>query len=565
MAQAALVNPAKRPAQGEASRLAVCVGEALEATLRARAPGVHASTPMVRQLAAKVSQELRLDAQSSALLDLSVRVRDVGMIALPDSVVFATARPSPAEWELIHRHPVIGAQLLEELPVVAAAAPIVRSHHERWDGCGYPDGHTGDAIPLLSRVITVCDSFVAMADDRPHRRGIGSEAALEHVCQESGAQFDPDIVDALAAALLGRPVPRRAAAGKSMVHVVSPLPSRQPAAGSWDELAGVIAEFDLVPAFAPALERVLAAISTPGSSEGELVAAIESDTGLTVAVLRRAQAVVPRRPIANVPEALAALSRDEIEQAIKALPLAEFPWRTSPLEALLHRSRVHAQGVMRAADRIARDLGLVERDDVLVAALLHDIGKLVLGRAHPEYTKLINPRTSTPEQRIRLEQRELTLDHAKLGGLLLGRWGLPETLVDTVARHHSSEDANDVATHVSLADMVAHHGQGDAVDRGKMLRLCHVCGLSVKALRDLLFDLPHSGGSHRRRAEPSPLSPRQTEVLRVLAEGKAYKTIALELGISSSTARSHLHSTYKKLGVDDRTHAVLRATEMGWI
>jgi putative nucleotidyltransferase with HDIG domain len=562
---AALANAAKGPVQGEDPRLAGWVGEALEAALRARAPGVHASTPMVRQLAADVGRELRFGAQSLALLDLSVRVRDVGMVALTDDVVFATARPSPAEWELIHQHPVIGAELLEELATVAVAAPVVRSHHERWDGGGYPDGRSGDAIPLLSRVITICDSFIAMANDRPHRRGIGSEAALELVCQESGSQFDPDMVDALAAALLGRPVPRGTVAGKSIVRVVSQLPSRQPAAGSWDELAGVIAEFDLVPAFAPALERVLTAISTPGSSGSELVAAIESDTGLTVAVLRRAQAVATRRPIANVPDALAALTRDEIEQTIKALPLAEFPWRTSPLEVLLHRSRVHAQGVMRAADRIARELGLLERDDVLVAALLHDIGKLVLGRAHPEYTELINARTNTPEQRIRQEQRALTMDHAKLGGLLLGRWGLPDQLVDAVAGHHSSEDENEVATHVSLADMVAHHGQGDAVDRGKMLRLCHLCGISVKALRDVLFDLPHSGGSHRRRAEPSPLSARQTEVLRILAEGKAYKTIALELGISSSTARSHLHSTYNKLGVEDRTHAVLRATEMGWI
>jgi putative nucleotidyltransferase with HDIG domain len=340
---------------------------------------------------------------------------------------------------------------------------------------------------------------------------------------------------------------------------------RQPVAVSWNGLAGSIAEFDLVPAFAPALERVLAAISTTGSSGGELVAAIESDTGLTVAVLRRAQTVGARRPIANVPDAIAALSPDEIEQAIKAVPRAEFPWRTSPLEVLLHRSRVHAQGVMRAADRIARELGLGQREDVLVAALLHDVGKLVLERAHPDYSELINARTSNPEQRIREERRAFTMDHANLGGLLLGRWGLPEQLADTVAGHHSSDDGNEVATHVSLADMVAHHGQGEAVDRGKMLRLCQACGLSVNGLRDVLFDLPHSGGSRRRTAEPSPLSARETEVLRTFAEGKAYKTIALELGISSSTARSHLHSTYDKLGVDDRTHAVLRAIEMGWI
>jgi HD-GYP domain-containing protein (c-di-GMP phosphodiesterase class II) len=154
------------------------VAAALEAAVQARAPGVRASTPMVRQLAVNVSRELGLDAQTQTLVAVAVRVRDVGMLALPDSVVLATTPFSPADWELIHRHPVIGAQLLERLGVVAPAAQVVRSHHERWDGGGYPDGCSGDAIPLLSRVIATCDAFVAMASDRPHRRGLGAEVAL---------------------------------------------------------------------------------------------------------------------------------------------------------------------------------------------------------------------------------------------------------------------------------------------------------------------------------------------------------------------------------------------------
>src|ERR1017187_2243165 len=165
---------------------AAWVGAALEAALRARAPGVHASTPMVRQLAIKVGRELGHDAQTEALLDLAVRVRHIGMVGLPDSVVLATAPLSPTDWELVNQPPVIGAKLLEGLSVAAGAAQIVRAHHERWDGEGYPDGRRGDAIPLLSRLIAACDAFVAMASDRPYRRGIGAEAALEHVSQERG-------------------------------------------------------------------------------------------------------------------------------------------------------------------------------------------------------------------------------------------------------------------------------------------------------------------------------------------------------------------------------------------
>ena len=559
-------NVAGGPSASGDPGTAAWVAAALEAALRARASGVHASTPMVRQLAVKVGRELGLDGQNQALLDVAIRVRDVGMVAVPDAVVFATTPLSPGDWEVVNRHPVIGAELLEELAVVASAAPIVRAHHERWDGDGYPDGLSGDAIPLLSRVIATCDAFVAIASDRPHRRGVGAEAALEHVCLERGAQFDPRTVDALVAALAGDDGPGFSAGGGA---VVDPAPRGGsgigPARGGRLDLMRAIEEFDVVPALAPAHERVRAATGTtdPGRAD-KLITTIESDTGLTVAVLRCAQTVPGGRRITNVADAVAALGPTGIDEAVKALPRTTFPWRTSPFEVLMHRSRVHAQAVTRAADRIVTKAKLPERGDVLVAALLHDVGKLVLGHALPEYTSAVD-RTTAPEKRIRDEQRVFGMDHASVGGLLLRRWGLPRRLADTVAGHHSSEAENEVATVVRLADMVAHHAQGDTIDRSKMLLLAHLCGLSATALRDVLFDLPHAGGSQRRRAERSPLSDRETAVLRILAEGKLYKVIALELGVTVSTIRSHLHHVYAKLGVQDRAQAVLRATEMGWI
>jgi putative nucleotidyltransferase with HDIG domain len=558
-------HSAAEHANGEESAAA-----ALEAALAVRAPGVHASTPMVRQLALQVGRELGLDAEAEAQLDLAVRVRDVGMIALPDSVVLATTPLSPADWELVNRHPVIGADLIEGLPVVAFAAPLVRSHHERWDGGGYPDGLAGDEIPLLSRVIATCDAFVSMASDRPHRRGMGAETALDQVDQGRGSQFDPTIVDALIAVLRGTSAAppagnaaRNEAAGSHPPDAGPPSARHHGARRS--ALTDAIEELDSVAVFAPAYERVLAAVATDSATGGELVAAIESDTGLTVAILRRAQDAQSRHPIANVADAVAALSPTEIAAVIETLPRAEFPWRTSRLEVLMHQLRVHALTVTRAADRIARESNVIARDDILVTALLHDIGKLVLGRAYPDYTDLIDPRTVSPEKRVHLEQRELGTNHATLGGLMLHRWGLPEVLVKAVAAHHSSEAENDVATYVRLADMIAHHAQGDTVDRAKMLSLCGTCGLSANQLRDVLFDLPRAAGSERRRAEPSPLSARETTVLRILAQGKVYKVIAEELGLSTSTVRSHLHKAYDKLGVADRAQAVLRATEMGWI
>jgi putative nucleotidyltransferase with HDIG domain len=537
---------------------------ALELVLKARAPGVHASTSMVCELAAKIGHQLGLEAVDDALLNLAVRVRDVGMVPLPDAVVLATKPLSPADWVLVNQHPVIAAELLSALPGLAATAKIVRAHHERWDGGGYPDGLRGNAIPLLSRIIAICDAFVALASDRPYRRGLGADAALEHIARQRGSQFDPRMVDALTIAIAakGSPGPFPYLATAAPAH--SPrLAPRASGSGQPRDMAGVITEFDVIPVFAPAHERLLRAAAPDSPAGGELVEAIESDAGLTIAILRQAQTIATRHPIANVPDAVTALTAGGVQQAIDLLPLAPFPWRTTPLQVLLHHLRLHAQAVARAADRIVREVSPDQRDDVLVAALLHDIGKLVLSRIVPRYAAM--DRIGSPEERVRQEQRSLGMDHASTGGLMVSRWKLPRTLANNVAAHHRSEDEGSVATYVRLADMVAHHSQGDAVDRNKMVRLANACGLSANALRDVMFDLPRPSGSQRRRAEPSPLTSRETDVLRTLAEGKVYKRIALDLGLSTSTVRTHLHHAYRKLNVVDRTQAVLRATEMGWL
>jgi putative nucleotidyltransferase with HDIG domain len=532
----------------------------LEAALRARTPGTQASASLVRQLASRLGRELELDADARALLDVAVRVRDVGMIALPDSVVLATSPLSPADWELVNRHPVLGQELLEELDSVADAAGVVRAHHERWDGGGYPDALSGASIPLLSRVIATCDTFVAIASDRPYRRGLSAEAALEMVCNESGAQFDPATVDALSAALVNgttaRPRARKRAAGDP--------PEVAHAANGSHGLKRAIAEFDVVPAMAPAHERILEAVADERTLGGDLVSTIERDTGLTVAVLRAAQGLGGKRPITNVADAVVALGSAGVDSAVREVPRAEFPWRTSELQVLMHHSLVHTQAVARAADRIARELRLPDRDEILAVALLHDIGKLALGRGIPGYPSAAE-RAMTPEDRVRSERRTWGVDHAGLGGALLRRWGLPGRLAQAVSGHHVAEAENDIATYVRLADMVAHYAQGEPVDRAEMLALSNLCALAPPTLRQILFDLPHSGGSHRRRAEPSPLSKREAAIVRLLAEGKHYKQIALELTIATSTVRTHLHNVYAKFGVDDRAQAVLRATEMGWI
>jgi HD-GYP domain-containing protein (c-di-GMP phosphodiesterase class II)/DNA-binding CsgD family transcriptional regulator len=540
------------------------IAEAWEAALRARAPAQHAGTPLVRKLAAQVSRQLGLGHAERVAVDVCAQIRDIGMIKLPDSVVLKTGALSPQDWALLNRHPELGAELLLCFSTMAESAALVRAHHERWDGNGYPDGLRGTAIPLPSRVVAVCDAFVAIASDRPHRRGIGAEGAMEYIVSERGAQFDPRTVDSLWAVITGRDAARqRAALSTDEPAAPQPAPQATRTISQPLEVRKALAEFDFVPAFGPALERALEALGFAGPLGGsDLASVIESDLGLTVAVLRAAQ----RRsdtPVAGVPEAVALLTAEEIRDAITSLPTVAFPWQTK-FEALLLRCGSHAQAVARAADRIAQRLQPFGRDELVAAALLHDVGKLLLALMWPDFalSPAVRP---TPEEALRQERRELGFDHASLGGLLAERWGLATPLACAIAGHHNAYAPAEPATLVRLADMLVHHAHGDTVDRDVMLRLASRCELSVDALRAIVGDLPHSGGSARRRTERSPLSGRETDILRLLADGRRVAAIAQECHLSESTVRTHLHNIYAKLEVPDRAQAVLRATEMGWV
>ena len=188
----------------------------------------------------------------------------------------------------------------------------------------------------------------------------------------------------------------------------------------------------------------------------------------------------------------------------------------------------------------------------------------MLGHAYPGYPAEVHAGARTPDERVRAERRALGIDHALVGGVLLRRWGLPGSLARAVERHHT-DDAEPEAALVRLADMLAHNAQGAPIDPQRLLEASRHVGLTSAALRAVMYELPTSGMARRRSAEPCPLTDKELQALRGLAEGKVYKEIATDLGIATSTVRSHLHKTYKKVGASDRAQAVLMATENGWI
>jgi HD-GYP domain-containing protein (c-di-GMP phosphodiesterase class II) len=155
----------------------------------------------VVDLARMVGAELGLDRLSAYELDLAAALHDVGKIRIPREILQA-ARPLTAdEWEIVRMHPVWGFEIVAAVPGLEPIAPLVRAHHERWDGEGYPDSLTGERIPLASRIVSICDAFGALTSDRFYRQASSPEVALEEITRCAGAQFDPAVVEALSPAL----------------------------------------------------------------------------------------------------------------------------------------------------------------------------------------------------------------------------------------------------------------------------------------------------------------------------------------------------------------------------
>jgi putative nucleotidyltransferase with HDIG domain len=150
-----------------------------------------------------IARELGLSEREVELVHLSGLVHDIGKIGLRAEVLQKQSALTDEEWAEMRRHSEIGARILVEVRDYEEVASIVRSHHERWDGAGYPDGLRGAEIPRLARIISVADSYNAMTSDRPYRRGMAPDVAIHQLEVGRGTQFDSELVDAFLA-VLGR-------------------------------------------------------------------------------------------------------------------------------------------------------------------------------------------------------------------------------------------------------------------------------------------------------------------------------------------------------------------------
>jgi HD-GYP domain-containing protein (c-di-GMP phosphodiesterase class II) len=178
---------------------------ALNAAVEAKDPYAAGHGLRVTLVAILVGQELGLAESELDALRHAATFHDIGKIGVPDALLRHTGRLSDAEYALVQLHPAEGARICAQLQVLAPAVPLIRGHHERFDGTGYPDRLATDSIPLGARIIAVADAWDALTRDRPYRPGQPAFLALQEIRRCSGTQFDPVVVAAFVEALARDP------------------------------------------------------------------------------------------------------------------------------------------------------------------------------------------------------------------------------------------------------------------------------------------------------------------------------------------------------------------------
>jgi HD superfamily phosphohydrolase YqeK len=170
----------------------------LARTIEAKDPYTGGHTDRVARLACLLAQDLGLDDETLHAIEVGGVMHDIGKIGIPDSILLKPGRLTEEEFAEMRRHPEISSYILEHLDVPDVVRQMVRSHHERYDGAGYPDGLGGGNIPLVARILCVADALDAMTTDRPYRRALPLDVAVAEIRDKTGSQFCPTVAAALA-------------------------------------------------------------------------------------------------------------------------------------------------------------------------------------------------------------------------------------------------------------------------------------------------------------------------------------------------------------------------------
>jgi response regulator RpfG family c-di-GMP phosphodiesterase/HD-like signal output (HDOD) protein len=384
---------------------------AIADALEAKDEHVHGHARRVRSYAAAVGRQMGLDEEVLEQLALAAFLHDIGKIGTPDQILLKPGPLTPEETAQVRQHARRGARMLTGIVGLGGAADAVLYHHEHFDGTGYPDGLSGERIPLLSRIILVADAYDAMTSPRPFREALTHEEAVARLSEGAGSSFDPEVVRTFVEFEPLARIRRAVAAGPT---------------------AATLEGFD-----------------ASGLSFDELAEKVSCDPLLAASVLHAANAACGLRT-ADLDAACSALGLAGLREAVSGCgswveggaPPADELWE-------------HSLRAAEAARLIAEQTSILDPKAAYTLGLLHDVGQTLLASLFPATAALLTKFDAS--ERAEYEAASYGVDHAQVGQWVLEACGVPRHLAAAVQMHHDVAYTGDpAALLLHIADRVAH-------------------------------------------------------------------------------------------------------------
>lgn len=386
----------------------------------------------------KMSQQAQIEKIYFAGL-----LHDIGMVYIPSEILDKPQELEDDEMAIVRQHPVFAENILSNLSILQGVLPMIRHHHEAFDGSGYPDGLQGMDIPIGARVLGIVDSYEAMISTRPHRTAIESKEALKRLRDGAGTKYDRDLVNRFTRYI------------KSTV--MSSKKEKEKIKSLSEIVAEVLDRFNRGKIDLPVLPKVVQDVEevmNKDISKGEdLAEVIEKDAVISVRLISVANSPYYRglEQITSVRTAISRLGEAETRNLIIAIANKSlYDTKNTQFRELMERLWLHSLACAHATVNISKKLSLGSSENYFFMGIIHDIGKVVLIRAISDFMP--------PEEKVNLKdvQSAIREIHAGFGGALMRRWKYPTEFKKVVTQTEKEEYTDQARQEVLITNLANH-------------------------------------------------------------------------------------------------------------
>ena len=391
---------------------------------------------------------LKLSEQAEVeKLYFAALLHDIGMVYVPLEILQKPGKLSEEELAEVKKHPVLAETILSNMSILKEILPMIRHHHESFDGSGYPDGLRGAGIPLGARIIAIADSYDALTSVRPHRPAIESDQALEMILEKAGQQYDRGLVNRFARFI------RKGDPSIRSRKKADPKKEK----GLAEFIDDVMVNFKKGNVELPVLPQVVhdvqAVMRKSTSNNEDLANVIEKDAVISVRLIAVANSPYYRgiEQITSVRAAISRLGLKETQNLITAIANKNlYETKNFRFRKLMESLWVHSLAVGYISAALAKILGASDEQRYFFMGIVHDIGKVVLLKALSE---TIPSKSPFETSQIKKSVEEI---HAGFAGSLLKRWRFPKEFIQTVMQHESREATDDMESGALVLNLANH-------------------------------------------------------------------------------------------------------------